>query len=289
MRKKQFSDFSFQIFFGFWAKKFSDFRPKNFKKLSKLPSTCPEEQFVAWNFFLKFWIVLDFLQKPSAWFSNFYLRVQSKNCGRNSFLIFLFKFFSDFERKIYKTFGQKTSKSCENYILRVHRNNLWLQIFFKTFWTVLDFLQKPLAWFSIFYLHVQSINCGGNSFLIFLFRFFCGFWANILSDFRRKIFKKLSKLTSAWPEEQFVAWIVFQKFWIVLDFLQKPLAWFSNFYLRVQSENCGRNSLLIFLFRFFFRILSENFFRLLTKNLQKSCQNYLLRVQRNSLWIEIFL
>ena len=129
MRKKQFSDFSFQIFFGFWAKIFSDVWRKIFKKLSKLPSACPEEQFVDWNFSLKFWIVLDFLQKPLAWFSNFYLRVQSKNCGKNSFLIFLFRIFSDFERKIFQTFGQKTSKSCESYLLRVQRNSLWLEIF----------------------------------------------------------------------------------------------------------------------------------------------------------------
>ena len=209
MRKKQFSDFSFQIFFGFWEKKFADFRPKNFKKLSKQPSTCPEEQFVAWNFSLKFWIVLDFLQKPSAWFSNFYLRVQSKNCGRNSFLFFLF-------------------------------------------------------------------------------RFFFGFWAKTFSDFRRKIFQNLSKLPSAWPEEQFVAWIVFQKFWIILDFLQKPLAWFSNFYLRVQSKNCGRNSFLIFLFRFFSAFERKNL-QTFGQKTSKSCQSNLLRVQRNSLWLEIFL
>ena len=205
MRKKQFSDFSFQNFFGFWAKIFSDFWRKIFKKLSKLPSACPEEQCVAWNiffksfesfclfcrnlwhcsqisiyvsrvkiaeetvfwfffseffrilseiffrlsakklqkvvkttfcvstgktcgfkFFKKFWTVLDFLQKPLAWFSKFYLRVQIKNCGKNSFFRFLSRVFSDFEWKIFQTFGQKTSKSCQNYLLRVHRNNLWL-------------------------------------------------------------------------------------------------------------------------------------------------------------------
>ena len=184
MRKKQFSDFSFQIFFGFWAKNFSDFRPKNFKKLSKLPSTCPEEQFVAWNFFLKFWIVLDFLQKPSAWFSNFYLRVQSKNCGRNSFLIFLFKFFSDFERKIYKTFGQKTSKSCENYLLRVHRNNLWLQIFLKSF--------EP---FWIFYRNLWL----GSQFSIYMSRVKIAeetvFWF-FFSDIFRILSKKFFRLSA---------------------------------------------------------------------------------------------
>ena len=208
MWKKQFSYFSFQNFFGFWAKIFSDFRRKIFKKLSKLPSTCPEDQFVAWIFFLKFWIVLDFLHKPSAWFSKFYPRVQSKNCGRNSFLIFLCRVFSDFERKIFQTFGEKSSKSCQNYLLRVHRNNLWLEIFFESFESFWYFLQKPLAWFSNFYLRVQSKNWGRNSFLIFLFRNF--------SDFERNIFQTFDQKTS------------------------------------------------------------------------KSCQNYLLRVQRRSLWLEFF-
>ena len=294
--------------------------------------------------FESFWY---FLQKPLAWFSNFYLRVQSKNCGRNSFLIFLFRIFSDFEQKIFQTFGQKTSKSCQNYLLRVQRNSLWLEIFFLKFWIVLNFLHKPSAWFSKFYLRVQSKNCGRNSFLIFLSgvyldferkffqtfgektskvvkttfcmsrgticglnfffksfesfwifcriiglgsqmsiyvsrvkiaeetvflfffaEFFCGFWAKNFSDFRPKNFLKFSKLPSTCPEDQFVAWNSFLKFWIVLDFLQKPSAWFSNFYLRVKSKNCGRNSFLFF-FSEFFRILSENFFRLSAKNLQK--------------------
>ena len=133
----------------------------------------------------KFWIFLDFLQKPSAWFSKIYLRVQSKNCVRKSFLIFLFRFFSDFERKIFETFGQKTSWSCQNYLLRVQRNNLWLELFFK-FWVVSDFLQKPLAWFSKFYLSVQSKNCGRNSFFCFSFQNLFEFWAKISQNFGQK-------------------------------------------------------------------------------------------------------
>ena len=182
--RNSFLIFLFGFFFGFWEKSSSDFRPKNFKKLSKLPSTCPEEQFVAWNFFLKFWTVLDFLPKPSAWFSNFYIRVQSKKFGRNSFLIFLFRIFSDFERNFFQTFGEKSSKSCQNYILRVQRNNLWLEFFFKV-WIVSDFMQKPLAGFSKFYLRVQIKNCGKNSFFRFLFRIF--------SIFERNFFRLLAK------------------------------------------------------------------------------------------------
>ena len=119
-----------EFFFGFWAKIFSDFWPKNFKKFSKLHSKCPEEQFVAW-FFFKFWIALDFLQKPLAWFSNFYLRVQSKNSGRIIFFILLLSFFPDFERKKVQIFGQKTSRSCQNYPLRSQTSNFWIENFAK--------------------------------------------------------------------------------------------------------------------------------------------------------------
>ena len=176
-------------------------------KLSKLPSACPEEHFVTLIFFQKFSTVLNFLQKPLAWFSKIYLSVQSKNCGRNSFFLFFLPeffrllskiflrlsakklqkfvkttfyvsrgticdftfflsfesfwifcrhlrhgsqnsiyvsrvkiaeetvflfffsdFFSDFERKIFQTSSQKTSKSFQNYLLRVRRNSLWLEI-----------------------------------------------------------------------------------------------------------------------------------------------------------------
>ena len=107
MRKKQFSDFSFRNFFRMLREKFFRLSAKKLQKVAKLPSTCPEEQFVAWNFPLKFWIVLDFLQKPSAMFSNFYLRVQSENFGRNSFLIFLFRIFPDFERKVFRLLAKK--------------------------------------------------------------------------------------------------------------------------------------------------------------------------------------
>ena len=48
------SYFSFQNFFGFWVKNFSDFRPKYFKKLSKLPSVRPQEHFLTLIFFKSF-------------------------------------------------------------------------------------------------------------------------------------------------------------------------------------------------------------------------------------------
>ena len=159
-----------------------------FKNLWKLTSACPEEQLLALNFIKKFWTVLDFLQKPLAWFSKFYLRVQSKICGRNIFFILPSWIFSDFERKIFQTFGQKSSGICQNYLLRVQRNNLWLEFFFK-FWNVSTFLQKPLTWFSKFYLRVQSKNCWENRFFLFSFQKYFEFWAKIFQTFGQKTSK----------------------------------------------------------------------------------------------------
>ena len=209
MRKKQFPYLSFRKFFGFWAKNFSDFRPKNFKKMWKLPFECPEEQIMALYLFKKFWTVLDFLQKPLAWFSKFYLHVQSKNFGRNSFRIFLFR------------------------------------IFFR-----------------------------------------------ILSEeFFRLLAKKLQgnvKTTSACPQEQLVALYLFKKFWIVLDFLQKPSAWFSSFYIRVQSKICGRKVFFIPPF-WNFPDFERKIFQTFGQKTSRKCENYLLSVQRNNLWLYIFL
>ena len=181
MREKKFFFVSFSEFFRFLSESFSDFWPKNFKKLWKLLSACPQEQLVALKIFKKFWTVLDFLQKHLAWFSKFYLRVQSKNCGRNSFLIFLFRIFSDNERK-FSDFWPKNFTSFQNYLLRVQKNSLWLD-FFK-FWIVSDFLQNSLAWFSKLYQRVQSKNSGKNSFF-FLF--------GVVSNFERNFFRLLAK------------------------------------------------------------------------------------------------
>ena len=168
--------------------------------------------------------------------------------------------------RIFSIFGQKTSRKCENSLLRANINNLWLYNFLKSF--------EP---FWIFYrnlwhgsqnsIYVSRVKIAGKI-VCFFFRIFFRILSENFSDFWPQNFKKFSKLPSKCPEKQFVAWIFFLKFWIVLDFLQKPSAWFSKFFLRVQSKNCGRNSFLIFLFRIF-SIFERKFFRLLAKNFKK--------------------
>ena len=134
MRKKSFFYSSFLKFSGFWAKNFSDFWPKNVKNLSKLPSTCPEEQFVAW-IFLKFWIVSDFpIFCRNHWHGskNSIYVSRLKIAEKTVFLCFLFRIVSTFERKFFRLLANY-SKICQNYLLRVQRNNLWLEKIFKSF------------------------------------------------------------------------------------------------------------------------------------------------------------
>ena len=227
-----------------------------------------DEQFLAWIFFQKFWTVLDFLQKPLAWFSKFYLRVQSKTSGRNNLFKHFFSEFFPILSEIISDFGQKNFKKLSKLPSACSDEQFLAWKIFQKFWTVLDFLQKPLAGFSNFYLGVQSKNSGRNNFFILLFKVFFGFWAKISSEFWPKNFKKFSKIPSKCPEEQFVAWNLFIKIWIVLDFLLKTLQWFSNsiFVSRVKNrEEINRLSFS----SVFFWILSEKNFRFLAKKLQE--------------------
>ena len=133
---------------------------------------------------------MDFLQKPLAWCSKFYLSVQSKNCGRNVFFCFSFQKFFELWAKYFQTFGQKTSKICENYLLRVHRNNLRLWNFLNSF--------------ELFWIFCRNICHGSqNSIYVsrvknaekivrfcFLFRIFFEIWAKTFRTFGQKNFKK---------------------------------------------------------------------------------------------------
>ena len=98
----------FQNFFEFWAKFFSDFRPKNFKKFSKLP-TCPEEKFVTW-FFLTFQTFRIFCRNSWHGSQNSIYVSRVKIAEKTVFFCFLSRFFFEFWAKTFQTFGQKTSK-----------------------------------------------------------------------------------------------------------------------------------------------------------------------------------
>ena len=200
------------------------------------------------------------------------------------FFVFLFRIFFEFRAKVFQTFGQETSRSCQNYPLRVQTNNFWLEIFFKSFepfWIFCrnlrhgaqtsifvstvkipeeiilfnllfiifsDFeriffrlsakklqevfkttfcvsrgtrcgLKFPKKFESFWIFYRNLWQCSQNSiyvfrvkiaeemvFSCFSFQNFFRISSKIFSDFWPRNFKKLSKLTSACAEEQFLAW-----------------------------------------------------------------------------------
>ena len=130
---------------------------------------------------------------------------------KKEFACFSFQnFFSDFERKFFQTFGEKSSKSCQNYLPHDQRNNLFVEIFFKSFESFWIFCRN-LWHCSQVSIYVSRVKFWGRKSFFFLSSFpkFPGFWAKIFSDFWPKNVKNLSKLPSTRPEEQFVAWNIF--------------------------------------------------------------------------------
>ena len=162
---------------------FSDFRPKNFK-FSNLPSTCPEEHVVAWIFFEKNWIVLDFLQKPLAWFSKFYPCVQSKNCGRNVWFVLLFRTFSEFERNVFRLLAKKLQEVVETtfYVCRGTVCGLKFFLYFKSFW---------IFWRNLWHGSQNSIYVSRVKFAEATI--FSSVLFRILLNFQRNIFRLLAR------------------------------------------------------------------------------------------------
>ena len=111
------------------------------------------------------------------------------------FFILPFWIFTDFDRKVIQTFGQKTSRSLKNYLLRVQRNSLWLEI---------------LRHGSQNSIYVSRVEFAKEIFFLFFLSEFFRILSEKFPDFWPKNVKTLSKLPSTCPEEQFVAWIFFQ-------------------------------------------------------------------------------
>ena len=145
--------------------------------------------FVTWNFFLKFWIVLEFLHKPLAWFSKFYLRVQSKNCGKKVFFCFLFRIFSIFERKFFRLLAKNFQQNVKTTFC-VSRGTICSLKFFLKVSNRFGFSAETFGMVLKIYLRVQSKNCGKNSFFLFPSKNFFDFWAKISQTFGKKTCRK---------------------------------------------------------------------------------------------------
>ena len=209
---------------------------------------------------------MDFLQKPLAWFSSFYIRVQSKICGRKVFLIPPFWNFPDFERKIFQTFGRKTSRICQNYLLRVQKNNLWLEFF-------LSYESFPIFCRNHWHGSKNSIYesrlkiAEKTVFLCFLFR--------IVSIFERKFFRLLANYSKSC--QNYLLRVQRNKLWLEKFFKSFESIWIfcrnlwhgSQISIYVSRVKSAEETVFWFFFSEFFRILSEKLFRLSAKKLQK--------------------
>ena len=162
---------------------------------------------------------------------------------KKQFACFSFQnFFSDFERKFFQTFGRKTSRICQNYLLRVQRNNLWLKIYFKSFKSFWIFCRNLWNGSQVS-VYVSRVKFAEETVLwFFLFRVFFRILSKNFFRLSAKNLQKVVKTTFCMTRGTIYLLKYFLNFWIVLEFLQKPLALFSSFYIRVQSKIWGRKS-----------------------------------------------
>ena len=151
----------------------------------------------------------------------------------------------------------------------------------------MEFLQKPLTWFSKFYLRVQS-KIAEEKILLFFFSEFFRILSEIFFGLLTKRLLEVFKIPFYVSRGTVSGFNFFLKFWIVLYFLQKPLAWFSKFYLRVQSKNCGRISSFRFSFQNFFSNFERKNFSLLAKKLPEVVKTTLCVCRRTIFGLKVF-
>ena len=201
--------------------------------------------------FLKFWIVLDFLQKTSAWFSKFYLRVQSKNCGRKHFFLFFFvRIFLDSEQRFLRPLAKKLQKVVKTTFCVCRGTICGLKVFLK----VLNRFGFPAETFGMvltFYLRVQSKICRRKFFFYFSLQTFFGFWAEIFQTSGQKTSRSCQnyllrvQTNNFWFKKLFKS---FEAFGIFCKNLWRG-SWISIYVSRVKFAE--EITFLIFLFRNF--------------------------------------
>ena len=232
---------------------------------------------------------MEFLQKPLAWFSIFYIRVQSKICRRKSFFFILpFWIFPDFERNFFQTFGRKTSRICQNYLLRIQRNNLWLKIYFKSFKSFWIFCRNLWNGSQVS-VYVSRVKFAEETVFWFFFsEFFSDFEQEFFQTFGEKSSKSCQNYLLHDQRNNLFVEIIFksfESFWIFCRNLWNG-SQVSIYVCRVKFAE--EKVFFSFFLSEFFRILSENFFQTFGRKTSRICQNYLLRVQRNNLWLKIY-
>ena len=128
LRKKYFFYCSFLIFFRILSEKLFRVLAKKLQEFVKTTFYVSREQFVAW-FFLSFETFRIFCRNIWHGSQNSIYVSRVKIAEKKPFFLFSFQNFFGFWAKTFQSFGQKTSRICKNYLLRVQRNNLWLDFF----------------------------------------------------------------------------------------------------------------------------------------------------------------
>ena len=182
--------FSFSEFSRILSKLFSDFWPENFKNLSKLPSTCPEEQFVVWNFILRFETFRIFCRNIWHGSQNSIYVSRVKIAEKTVFYCFISRFFSNFEQNIFRILAKKLQKFVKTNFSVSTGTTCGFKLFLKalnrfglsaeTFGMVLKFLST-----------CPDENLRKKYFFYSSFLIFFGFWAKNFSEFWPKNFKNL--------------------------------------------------------------------------------------------------
>ena len=189
--------FSFSEFSPILSKLFSDFWPKNFENLSKLPSTCPEEHFVAW-FFFKFWNFRIFCRNIWHGSQNSIYVSRVKIAEKTVFFLFLSRIFSNFERKFFRLLAKKLQK-----VFKITYVSRGIVCGLKFFSNVLNRFGCSAETFGMVLKFLSTCPEKKLRKKQFFFAFFPEFFRILsenFSDFWPKNFKKFSKLPTC-PEE----------------------------------------------------------------------------------------
>ena len=200
------------------------------------------------------------------------------------FFCFSSQNFFDFCAKIFQTFGQKSSRSCQHYLLRVQTNNFWLEETFKSFEPFWIFCRN--LWHgSQNFIYVARVKFAeGTFFSTVLFRISSNFHRNIFRLLAKKL-QEVVKTTFPCADEQVLAWKVFFKILNRFGFSEElwHVSQTSIYVSRVKiSEELV---FFVFLLRVFFEFCAK-IFQTFGQKSSRSCQNYLLRVQTNNFWLE---
>ena len=209
---------------------------------------------------------MDFLQKPLPWFSNNYLRVQSKNCERNSFLIFFSEFFRLLSEIFFRLSGKNLQKVVKTTFCVSRGTICGLKYFFKSFDSFWIFCRN--LWHgSQTSIYVSRVKIEEET--VFSF-FFSDFFPILSENFFRLLAKKLQEFV----ETTFYVYggticglnffLSFEPFWI---FYRKFWHGSQNS-IYVSRVKIALETVFLFFFSDFFRILSEKFFRHLSEKRQ---------------------